>query len=69
MRGMFYVAQTPLTNSPTTSALSQVLWPVAKFSKPPLLTNTQMGTTKTTTDNILIYEKFQEGDILVVEAG
>ena len=48
---MFSVAQTPLTTSLTTSALSQVLCPVAKFSKPPLPTNYRVGTTKTTTDN------------------
>ena len=65
----FSVAQIPLTTSLTTSAFSQVPWPVAKFSKPPLPTNSQVGLTKTMTDNILIYDKVQEGGILVVEAG
>ena len=69
MRGMFSVAQTPLTISPTTSSLSQVPWLVTEFSQPPLPTNARVGTKKTTTDNILIYEKVEEGDILVVEAG
>ena len=69
MHGMFSVAQTPLTTSPTTSALSQVPWLVAKFSQPTLPTNARVGTTKRMTDNILIYEKFQEGYILVLEAG
>ena len=67
--GMFSVAQTPLTTSKKTFSLSQVPWPVSKFAKPPLSTNAWVGTTKMTTDNILIYDKVQEGDILVVEAG
>ena len=32
-------------------------------------TNAWVGTTKMTTGNILIYDRVQEGDILVVEAG
>ena len=67
--GMFSVAQTPLTTSTTTSDLSQVPWPVAKFSKPTLPTNAWVGMTNMTMDNILIYDIVQEGDILVVEAG
>ena len=38
MHGLFSVAQTSQT-----SALSQVPWPVAKFSKPPLPTNANSG--------------------------
>ena len=59
MCGMFSAAQTPLTTYPTTSALSEVPWPVAKFSKPTLPRNAWVGTTKTTTDNILVYNKVQ----------
>ena len=51
MRRMFSIAQTPLNNSPTTYTLSQVPWPVSKFSKPPLPTDAQVGMKKTTTDN------------------
>ena len=69
MRGMFSFAQTPLTTSMTTYDLSHVPWPVTKFSQPPFPTNVRVGTKKTTTNNILIYNKVQEGDILVVEAG
>ena len=58
MRRMFSVAQMPLATSPTNSALSQVPSPVVKFSQPPLPTNARVGTTKTMTDNILIYDKF-----------
>ena len=66
MRVMFSNTQTPLTTCQTTSSLTQVPWPVTKFSQPPLPTNARLVTTKTTTDNILIYKKVQEGDMLVV---
>ena len=46
MRGLFSVAQTPRT-----SALSQVPWPVARLSKPPLPTNACVGKTRLTMDN------------------
>ena len=61
MRGLFSVAQTPRT-----SALSQVPYPVAKFSKNPIPTNSMNGQDK---DDDGYYEKVEEGDILVVEAG
>ena len=51
MLGLLSVAQTPLTTSTTTSALSQVPWQVSRFSKPPLHTNAQVVTAKMMTDN------------------